>query len=67
MFSCIYLCCLAIFSGIGMDVVWFSGFWLFGDISFEYWDGRTMCIMRSVDVLYGDGAVSDHIVGYIKF
>ena len=40
---------------------------LFGNITFEYWYGSIIYMMISVDVVYGDGTVSDKIVGYVIF
>ena len=51
-------------------VVWLlCGFldWIVGNFPFDYWYGITIDIMCYVDVIYGDGAVSDHIFGYVRF
>ena len=37
------------------------------DIIFTYWDGKIIDLMISVDVVYGDGTVSDQFVGYEVF
>ena len=40
---------------------------LFCFISFGYCGGGNIDLLRSIDFIYGDGAVSNQIVGYVRF
>ena len=44
-------------------------FWviLFSHIEFKLWDGGTIDLLISVDVIYGDGTVSNQIFGHVIF